>query len=145
MFNPLSAPELIVGMGRTMRAAAGDGADDDWARGQLLSAYSISRLLAAEVDGEAELLAWLKGALGAALAAADGAEAAAAAARIEAAADAGAVGDALVELLATLRERPDPPLRARLHAVLREMTARELATLAASRGVAGGRAGGGSR
>ena len=135
MFNAISTPDLIAGMGRTMRAAAGaEGAADEYARSQLLSAYSISRLLAAEVRAEAELLAWLKGELLAALdaaAGADEADAAAARPRIEEAADSGAVGDALVDLLAELRSRPDSPLRARVHRVLREMARRELAALAA--------------
>jgi hypothetical protein len=117
-----------------MRAAAGaEGEADEYARSQLLSAYSISRLLAAEVRAEAELLAWLRGELLTALAEADAAEASAAEAareRIEAAADSGAVGDALVDLLAELRQLPGSPLRARVHAVLREMATRELAALA---------------
>jgi hypothetical protein len=134
MFNAISTPDLIAGMGRTMRAAAGaEGEADEYARSQLLSAYSISRLLAAEVRAEAELLAWLRGELLAALAEADGAEASAADSargRIEEAADSGAVGDALVDLLAELRQLPDSPLRVRVHAVLREMATRELAALA---------------
>jgi hypothetical protein len=132
MFNPLRTEELIAGMGKTMRAAAAaHGPADDYARGQLLSAYSISRLLAAEVRAEAGLLTWLRGELGAALAASADPDAAAAAERI-AAADAGEIGDALVDLLATLRESGrEPELRARLHAVLREMASRELAALAA--------------
>jgi len=134
MFNAISTEDLIAGMGRTMRAAAAEGAADEYARSQLLSAYSISRLLAAEVRAEAALLAWLKGELLAALAAAEGEDAGAAAAvagRIDNAADSGAVGDALVELLAELRSHPDSTLRGRVHAILREMASRELVALAA--------------
>jgi hypothetical protein len=133
MFNALRTEELIAGMGRTMRAAAAGGPADDYSRGQLLSAYSISRLLAAEVRAEAELLGWLRGELLVALDEAGSDPAAALAAeRIEAAGDAAAIGDALVEVLAELREvEPDSGLRRRLHSVLREMAERELLALAA--------------
>lgn len=134
MFNALRTETLIAGMGTTMRAAAAadGGPVDDYARGQLLSAYSISRLLAAEVRAATTLLEWLRAELLAALE--DSADPAAAAARerIGEAADANAVGDALVELFAELRrDGREPELRERLHAVLREMAARELAALAA--------------
>jgi hypothetical protein len=132
MFNSLRTEELIVGMGRTMRAAAAaEGPADDYARGQLLSAYSVSRLLAAEVRAEAELLAWMKGEIGAALAeAGEGDEAVATArARLEDA-DPIELGGILVDLLADLRVRaPDSELRRRLHAILREMAVREIAAL----------------
>jgi hypothetical protein len=133
MFNPLRTDELIAGMGTTMRAAAAAGGPaDDYARGQLLSAYSISRLLAAEVRAEAGLLTWLRGELGSALAASADPAATTARERIEAASDAGAVGDALVDLLADFRgDGREPQLRARLHSILREMASRELGALAA--------------
>lgn len=133
MFNPLRTDQLIAGMGKTMRAAAaGAGEEDEYARGQLLSAYSISRLLAAEVRSGPELLAWLKRESLACLERGEGPAAARAAARIEAAAGAAAVGEALVDLFAELRrDGGDPRLRAELHAVLRELAARELALLAA--------------
>lgn len=139
MFNSLRTDQLIAGIGASARAAAtATGPADEYARGQLLSAYSVSRLLAAEVRAEATLLAWLRAELLTALAAApDDAAAVAAAARIEAAPDAIDVGGALVDLLADLRTRPqrDSPggdaLRARIHGILREMAGRELAALAA--------------
>ena len=147
MFNSLRTDQLIAGIGATARTAAGaTGAPDDYARGQLLSAYSVSRLLAAEVSGEAALLAWLRGELLDALATApDDPAATAAATRIEAATDGNEIGGALVDLLADLRTRvrtspriaresanaPDPELRTRIHAILREMASRELAALAA--------------
>jgi hypothetical protein len=133
MFNPLRTDELIAGMGTTMRAAAAaSGPADDYARGQLLSAFSISRLLAAEVRGSAGLLVWLRGELDEALAASADPAAAAARERIAAAPDAATVGDALVDLLADLRgDGREPELRARIHTVLREMASRELAALAA--------------
>jgi hypothetical protein len=148
VFNSLRTDQLIAGIGATARTAAGaTGPPDDYARGQLLSAYSVSRLLADEVSGEAALLAWLRGELLAALAdAGDDPAAAAAAARIEAATDGNEIGGVLVDLLADLRTRvrssPDylresanapggVGLRGRIHAILREMAGRELAALAA--------------
>jgi hypothetical protein len=149
MFNALRTEQLIAGIGATARAAAtADGPPDEYARGQLLSAYSVSRLLAAEVSAETALLAWLRAELLAALAEhPDDAAANAAAPRIETAADAGEIGAALVDLLADLRTRPPervrsspdyvrqsanaPSLRARIHSILREMADRELAALAA--------------
>ncbi|HEY0277234.1 MAG TPA: hypothetical protein VGC32_03090 [Solirubrobacterales bacterium] len=148
MFNSLRTDQLIAGIGVTARTAAGaTGAPDDYARGQLLSAYSVSRLLAAEVSGEAALLAWLRAELLDALATApDDPAAATAATQIEAATDGNEIGGALVDLLADLRSRvrssPDylresanarggDELRTRIHAILREMASRELAALAA--------------
>jgi hypothetical protein len=127
VFNSLRTDQLIAGIGATARTAAGaTGAPDDYARGQLLSAYSVSRLLAAEVSGEAALLAWLRSELLDALG--DNP----AATKIEAAPDAIAIGGILVDLLAELRESgEDPELRTRIHAILREMAGRELAVLAA--------------
>jgi hypothetical protein len=134
VFNSLRTDQLIAGIGATARTAAGaTGAPDDYARGQLLSAYSVSRLLAAEVSGEAALLAWLRSELLDALATApDDPAAAAAATRIEDATDGNEIGGALVDLLADLRARDEEPeLRTRIHAILREMAERELAALAA--------------
>ncbi len=133
MFNALRTETLIAGMGTTMRAAAAAGGPvDEYARGQLLSAYSVSRLLAAEVRAAPGMLEWLRGELLAALERSEDPAAAPARERIAVAPDGNAVGEALVELLAELRgEGRDAELRARVHAVLREMAARELAALAA--------------
>jgi hypothetical protein len=153
VFNSLRTDQLIAGIGATARTAAGaTGAPDDYARGQLLSAYSVSRLLAAEVSGEAALLAWLRAELLDALATApDDPAATAAATRIEDATDGNEIGGALVDLLADLRARSTDDrvrssgriatesanspggdeLRTRIHAILREMAERELAALAA--------------
>jgi hypothetical protein len=127
VFNSLRTDQLIAGIGATARTAAGaTGAPDDYARGQLLSAYSVSRLLAAEVSGEAALLAWLRSELLDALGDRP------AATKIEAAPDALGIGGVLVDLLAELRKSgEDPELRTRIHAILREMAGRELAVLAA--------------
>jgi hypothetical protein len=166
VFNSLRTDQLIAGIGATARSAAtATGRADEYARGQLLSAYSVSRLLAAEVRAEATLLAWLRSELLDALAESpDDPAAVAAAARIEGAPDAIEIGGALVDLLADLRTRPADPdpervrtssrypeqsansprageLRGRIHAILREMADRELAALAARperSGAAGG-------
>lgn len=133
MFNSLRTDQLIAGIGASARAAAtATGPADEYARGQLLSAYSVSRLLAAEVRAEAGLLAWLRTELLEALAGSQAAAAVPTAARIEDAGDAIEIGGALVDLLAELRESgEDPVLRSRVHAILREMAGRELAALAA--------------
>jgi hypothetical protein len=146
MFNALRTEQLIAGIGAAGRAAASaSGPPDEYARGQLLSAYSVSRLLAAEVSAEASLLTWLRGELRGALASfPDDPDAAAALPQIESAPDAAAIGDTLVTLLATLRTRDvDGPktglsdgfsahqFRGELHSILREMTERELLALAA--------------
>lgn len=127
MFNALRTEQLIAGIGAVGRAAAtASGPPDEYARGQLLSAYSVSRLLAAEVSAEAGLLAWLRGELLEALGDHP------AAARVEAAADAVEIGGILVDLLGELRQSgEDPELRARIHTILRAMTERELVALAA--------------
>ncbi len=127
MFNSLRTEQLIAGIGAVGRAAAtASGPPDEYARGQLLSAYSVSRLLAAEVSAEAELLAWLRGELLEALG--DNPVAT----KVEAAPDAVEIGGILVDLLAELRQSgADPELRTRIHAILREMTERELLALAA--------------
>jgi thioredoxin-like negative regulator of GroEL len=135
MFNSLRTEQLIAGIGAVGRAAAtASGPPDEYARGQLLSAYSVSRLLAAEVSAEATLLAWLRDELVDALGAhPDDPAAAAALPRIEAATESGTIGDALVDLLADLRGRDDGggELRRRIQAILREMAERELIALAA--------------
>jgi|KBSSwiStaDraftv2_1062776.scaffolds.fasta_scaffold503546_2 hypothetical protein len=135
MFNALRTEQLIAGIGSVGRAAAtASGPPDEYARGQLLSAYSVSRLLAAEVSAEADLLGWLRGELSAALAEhPEDPAAAAALPQIESATESGAIGDALVDLLADLRTREDggSDLRRRLHGILREMAERELIALAA--------------
>ena len=123
MFNALRTEQLIAGIGAVGRAAAAaSGPPDEYARGQLLSAYSVSRLLAAEVSAEAELLAWLRGELLDALG-----RQCRRRRRIEAAPDAVAIGGVLVDLLAEFRQSgEDPELRTRIHAILREMAEREL-------------------
>jgi hypothetical protein len=123
MFNALRSEELLMGVGRVLRMVAdAPGALEEYERSQTLSAYSVTRLLAAEQAASAELLAWTKDALGAVLDED-------ARARTAAAADGVELGDALGEVLAAMPR--EDPARARIHAVLAQMIDREVAALAA--------------
>lgn len=56
MWNPLTPAQVVAAMGVTARdAARSEQTLDDWERGQLLSVYSATRHLAAEI-GEVEPL-----------------------------------------------------------------------------------------
>jgi hypothetical protein len=131
VFNALRSDELLVGVGRMIRMAA-DATDplEGFERSQLLSAFSVTRLLASEQRGAAALLASTQAELDAVLAADDRAAAAAARARVAAALDGVAIGDALGDLLAEL---PDPdPTRTAVHHALRHMIDAEVGALARS-------------
>ena len=131
MFNALRSDELLVGVGRMIRMAA-DATDplEGFERSQLLSAFSVTRLLASEQRGAAALLAATQAELDAVLAADDRAPVAAARERVAAAADGLAIGDALADLLVAL---PDPdPTRTAGHHALRHRIDAEVATLARS-------------
>jgi hypothetical protein len=123
MFNALRSEELLMGVGRVLRMVADTpGALEEYERSQTLSAYSVTRLLAAEQAASAELLAWTRDALAAVL---DGE----ARRRVEAASSGVELGDVLSDLLAELPR--EDPTRTRVHAVLAEMIDREVAALAA--------------
>lgn len=131
MFNALRSDELLVGVGRVLRlVAAAPGALEEYERSQTLSAYSVTRLLAAEQAAAAELLAQTKAALGRALAGDARPAVTAAAAQIAAATDGIAIGDALSTLLGGL-PRPDP-LRPGLQRALAAMIDSEVAALGAA-------------
>lgn len=127
MFNPMSASELILALGRVLRSAAdGTGPTDDYRRGQLLSAYSIARHLSAEEAARAELVEWFR--LQAASAVDSDPEDRA---RILAARDGSEIGEALVGLLGRLGDaEADQAVRRRLHLLFAEMADREVAALA---------------
>ena len=130
MFNALRSDELLVGVGRMLRMAA-DAKEplEGFERSQLLSAFSVTRLLASEQRAEPQLLEATRADLAGALAGDDRAPAAAARERIAAAADGPALGEALTELLAAL-PNPDPePTRAAVHRALRTMVDDEVAAL----------------
>lgn len=128
MFNPMSSEQVITAVGGVLRQAAdSDERLDDYQRSQLLSAYSVTRQLAAGEAGAARLLAWLRAELLTSL----GDEHPRTRERIADAHDGRDVGDAVAELLTELRrDEPDGPLRARLQRLLGELADREVAILA---------------
>ena len=129
MFNALRSDELLVGVGRVLRQVAGtSNALEDYERSQALSAYSVTRLLAAEERAAAALLARTKEALHAALVADRRPEVQAIAAQVDVATNGLEVGDAVAQLFALLE--PDEPLRARVHRILATMIDDEVAALA---------------
>jgi hypothetical protein len=129
MFNALRSDELLVGVGRILRnVARTEGALEEYERSQVLSAYSVTRLLAAEQLATGALLMWTKESLDSAL---DGDPREALSntrRRVRAAADGIELGDAICDLLGAL-PRGDP-VRGRVHGVLAEMIDREVAALA---------------
>jgi hypothetical protein len=132
VFNALRSDELLVGVGRVLRlVAAAPGALTEYERSQTLSAYSVTRLLAAEQAAAAELLATTKRDLLEASCEDERAAVRHAAERIAAATNGIAVGDAVDELLGVLA--PDEPLLRRVHAALATMIDSEVAALAAVR------------
>lgn len=129
VFNALRSDELLVGIGQVLRATADSrGSLEDYERSQLLSAFSVSRLLAAEQIAAPALLAWARAELGSAIGDAQDGPAAAARARLDGAATGVEVGEAIADLL---RDLPaDDPRRAGVRRVLRELADREVAALA---------------
>ena len=129
MFNALTAPQLLVGVGRVLRMVAdANGELEGFQRSQVLSAFSVTRLLASEQVAAAELLERTRADLSEALAGDERPPALDARTRVDTARDGLQIGDAIGDLLVAL-PRPDP-LRTRLHAILRDMTDREVAALA---------------
>ena len=129
MFNALTAPQLLIGVGRVLRMVAdANGELEGFQRSQVLSAFSVTRLLASEQLAAAELLERTRADLSDALAGDDRPPAIEAKTRVDTARDGLQIGDAIGDLLVAL-PRPDS-LRTRLHAILRDMTDREVAALA---------------
>jgi hypothetical protein len=129
VFNPLKPHEIVQALGRVLRNAADSGGPvDEYQRSQLLSAYSIARHLAAEEAGRVELLEWFRAEVTSVL---DGDDPSIVAARerIGAAPDGAEVGEALMDLLASLPPS-DVGLRQRLRALFVEMADREVEALA---------------
>jgi hypothetical protein len=125
VFNALRSDELLMGVGRVLRlVASASGALEEYERGQALSAYSVTRLLAAEQRAAAGLLADTRQALLAAIGDDDRAAARAAADRLRAATDGTEVGDAVADLHAA------EPMPRRIHAALANMIDAEVAALA---------------
>lgn len=124
----MSSPEVIRAVGEVLKGAAAQGAEDDYRRAQVLSAYSITRHLAAEEGGRAQLSAWFRAELETILGDRDGGG-------WDAETDAAVLGKRLSRLLAELRAAGDEDSRrtaAALRAALRELCDREVETLAAA-------------
>jgi hypothetical protein len=128
MLNPMSTAEVVRAVGAVLEAsAAGGGSDDDYRRGQTLSASSVCRHLAAEEAGRRELAEWLEAA-SAPLLTRCGAEPLSAARPEEA-------GERLASLMEELRGAEDEESRealVALRAVMHELCDREIAILAAA-------------
>jgi hypothetical protein len=121
VFNALRTDQLLIGIGSVLRAAADRGAAlEDYERSQLLSAYSVARLLAAENVAAPAMLAWIKGELGPVLGDQE--------AQMAEAASSIAVGEQLSLLFEQMPV--DDPRRPKVHCILREMADREVAALA---------------
>lgn len=125
MFNPLTPSELSGAMSRLLREAARmRAAPDPHQSARLLAAYSIGKYLAVELEHGADLQAWFQAAV------ADEVEGAGPGPTLREARDATELGARIAELLAG--DAIDERLRGRLRALLREMTDREVAMLAAA-------------
>lgn len=128
VFNALRSDELLVGVGRVLRSAADTrGPLEDYQRSQLLSAFSVTRLLAAEQRAEPELLSRTRADLLDAMAGDDRPETVAARDRLEQAASGVEIGGVLVDLLARLPR--EDATRTGVHVVLRTMVDDEVAAL----------------
>jgi hypothetical protein len=132
MFNPMAPHELMIAVGRVLRAAAQpDAGDHEFQRSQLLSAYSVTRHLAAEQAASADLVAWLRAALTDALTGDEPSVTARAREAIAGARTGPEFGAAVGDLLDALGPGDaDAALRRRLHRVLAEMADREVDALA---------------
>lgn len=129
MFNALRSDELLLGVGRVLRlVAAAPGALEEYERSQTLSAYSVTRLLAAEQRAAPRLLADTKRALLQAIGDDEREPVRAVADRVAAATDGTQVGDEIVALFGVLGR--DEPMRRRVHSVLATMIDAEVAALA---------------
>jgi hypothetical protein len=123
----MSTAEVVRAVGAVLEASAAGGSDDGYRRGQVLSAFSVCRHLAAEDGGRRELTEWLE-ATSAPILARLG-EVALAAVRPEEA------GERLASLMADLRAADDEGSRGalrELRRVLHELCDREIAILAAA-------------
>lgn len=135
MFNPLSPSEVVAAIGGAAREAArGDQAGSDYARGQLLSAYSTSRHLSVELASFGPELSGFAREISASAAHIDDEpDLAAVVAGMESATDAGELGDATCLLLDYLRASDSEAakdLRVRVQARLRALADREVELLA---------------
>ncbi len=139
MFSPLTPAEVVTAVGRAARdAARSDEPASEFSRGQLMSAFSVSRHLGVEIAAFGpELRAFADG-VAADLRASSGALARgdalqATAGELATAHDAHRIGDLVATALDDLRGDPSPAataLRAQLHTALRRLADREVELLA---------------
>jgi hypothetical protein len=123
----MSTAEVVRAVGGVLEASAAGGSDDGYRRGQVLSAFSVCRHLAAEEQGRRDLMEWLEAASAPILARRG--EVPLAAARPEEA------GPRLAALMAELRAADDEASRQalrELRQILHELCDREIAILAAA-------------
>jgi hypothetical protein len=132
MFNPLTPTQLVVAIGQTGRdAARHEEPANEFSRGQLLSAYSISRHLAVELNSFGPELRVFAGAVAAGIRARSKDQEIAD--RLEATTDPREIGDAVCELLDALRADPAAAEhRAEVRALLGDLADREVELLAAA-------------
>jgi hypothetical protein len=132
MFNPLTPSEMVTAIGLAARATArGDGALDDFDRGQLLSAYSATRHLAVEIASFADELTARCAAI------ADIADGQASlrgfSSAVRSAPDGAAAGEAIASLLDACRAQPElAETRAAIRRELRALCDAEVGLLADS-------------
>lgn len=139
MFNSLTPAEVVAAIGAAARRAArADEPTGDFERDQLMSAYSATRHLAGELSAYGPEWERFRATVAERLSAAAAGEdlarrLRAAAEEVEREHGTAAVGATLAELLADLRRSDDPAraeVRADIHGLLRELTAREVDLLA---------------
>lgn len=133
MFNPLTPSQVMLAVGAVLKSAASTPGHDDFSRSQLLSAYSVSRHLAAEQEAAAPLRRWFLAELDHLLERA-GEPASRYTARVRECQENEEIGEIVSELLGELRSTEASPqvrgLSAELRRVLRELCNREVAALA---------------
>lgn len=126
VFNPLSAGELVSALGVPLRETAGrEGTNSPFERAQLFAGSTVAKYLTAELEHGAEVVAWLSDALAVELERAGIVEPAAQALMSRNIHDLAEVFGAL------FADRDDRvvALRPRLHALLRELSDREMEVL----------------
>jgi hypothetical protein len=138
MFGPLTPADMVSAIGRATRdAARSDEPASDFSRGQLMSAYSVTRHLGVELTAFGPELRAFADAVAAQLRTgaglACGTELAERADALDQTDAEHRIGDLVTEALDALRADPDPAaaaLRARIHAALRGLADREVELLA---------------
>jgi hypothetical protein len=136
LFNQMTPSDIVGAIGITARdAARSDDPAGDFARDQLLSAYSATRHLAVELSSYEPELSRFRTAAASRIraAAADDPDLEPVAGELEADDDVAVLGAALADLLKRLRDDETPSaarLRSELRALLRELADREVDLLA---------------